>query len=349
MIESIEIRNFQIHKKTRIEFVPGINIISGTSDNGKSSVIRAFRWVLENRPQGYSFRRWGTPEKAITAVDVVVDSETISRKRGNIKNEYVFEDTVYKALRSDVPDPIKEHLETLSFNIQMQNEKVFLFQDSDSNVAKLINDVSGISIIDDIHKESNKRLRDLNSEEKILKDLIKDKKAQKASYKSFVGLKKSLNALRIKVEDIDTKQESLDDITECLDNYRRLKQKKKRLPNVSGIEESISKLEKKRRILEEKEDSLDDLESFISFMEGINRVDEEDIIKISESIKKAEFLVKSLQKQEESLSVIEEDIDHVEYLISTRKENKIKLKNINDKIKEIKEECDICPVCEKRW
>jgi exonuclease SbcC len=212
MIESIAIRNFQIHKKTEVEFDPGITIISGTSDNGKSSIIRAFRWVFQNRPQGYSFRRWNTPDKAITAVDVSVDGEVISRKRGKVRNEYVFQDTTYKALRSDVPDIIKEHVEMLPFNIQPQSGKVFLFEDSDSEVAKLINDVSGISVIDDILKESNRRLRELNSEEKILNDMIKNKKAQASSLKVFVGLNKRVRAINESYSEVEEKESLLSGI-----------------------------------------------------------------------------------------------------------------------------------------
>ena len=77
MINSVVVRNFQIHKKTSIEFVSGVNIISGTSDNGKSSLIRAMRWVIENRPQGFYFKRWESPETALTAVSMVVDDKEV--------------------------------------------------------------------------------------------------------------------------------------------------------------------------------------------------------------------------------------------------------------------------------
>lgn len=349
MIESIEIRNFQIHKKTKIDFVDGINIISGTSDNGKSSIIRAFRWALENRPQGYTFRRWGTPEKAITAVDVVVDGEVISRKRGNVKNEYVFDGTTFKALRSDVPDPIKEHLEILPFNIQMQNDKVFLFQDSDSNVAKLINDISGISVIDDILKESNRRLRELNSEEKLLKDLIKEKKAQKATYKSFVKMKKSVTGLKEKIEDVEEKREILEGIEEDLSSYRALKAKKKSLPDVSDIDGRIEYINDKRKVLAEKSNFVDYLEFFVDFMEKTERIDDEDLEYIQSVLSKIEKLHKKLKEKEEMVSSLDEDTEQILYLLSERKENKVKLKSLRDRMEEIKEECSVCPVCDKEW
>ena len=44
MINSIKIQNFQSHKNTTIKLKPGVNIITGSSDCGKSVDIRALKW-----------------------------------------------------------------------------------------------------------------------------------------------------------------------------------------------------------------------------------------------------------------------------------------------------------------
>ena len=41
MIKSVGIVNFQSHEETAIEFSPGLNVIAGGSDAGKSSILRA--------------------------------------------------------------------------------------------------------------------------------------------------------------------------------------------------------------------------------------------------------------------------------------------------------------------
>ena len=349
MIESIEVRNFQIHKRTKIDFVPGINIISGTSDNGKSSIIRAFRWVLENRPQGFSFKRWGTPDKVITAVDIIVDEESISRKRGSVKNEYVFQDSTYKALRTDVPDPIKEHLEILPFNIQMQNDKVFLFQDSDSNVAKLINDVSGISVIDDILKESNRRLRELNSEEKILKDMVKDKQTQMITNKAFVTLKKKMKAIKSKIEYLQGIEEELEELEECLISYRELKARKKKLPDIDALEETIDRMSHLVNVIQHDQKNVETISEFIGLLEIKKTIPDKKLNSILVRIERLEeksSKLESLIADEESL---DEELEQMVYLTKTKKENKFRLKSTNEKLLEVKEECGACPVCEKEW
>ena len=52
MIHSIKIQNIQSHKDTQLEFNPGINAIVGSSNNGKSAILRALYWVVYNRPLG---------------------------------------------------------------------------------------------------------------------------------------------------------------------------------------------------------------------------------------------------------------------------------------------------------
>jgi len=57
MIKYLQIQNFQSHKDSLLEFDPGVNVIVGSSDSGKTAVIRALRWLVWNRPSGDAFRR----------------------------------------------------------------------------------------------------------------------------------------------------------------------------------------------------------------------------------------------------------------------------------------------------
>jgi exonuclease SbcC len=64
MIDSLSIQNFQSHEKTELEFDEGINIIIGQSDSGKSAILRALNWVVNNKPNGEAFKsNWGGDTK----------------------------------------------------------------------------------------------------------------------------------------------------------------------------------------------------------------------------------------------------------------------------------------------
>ena len=50
MIKSIHVVGFQSHADSTIEFDPGVNVLIGQSDSGKTAVVRALDWALNNRP-----------------------------------------------------------------------------------------------------------------------------------------------------------------------------------------------------------------------------------------------------------------------------------------------------------
>ena len=78
MIQSLALKNFQSHKDTLIKFDPGVNVIVGSTDSGKSAIIRALRWLVWNRPIGDKMRsNWGGE------TEVIIDDEL-----GRTKDEY---------------------------------------------------------------------------------------------------------------------------------------------------------------------------------------------------------------------------------------------------------------------
>jgi len=87
MIQQLSIANFQSHKDTTLAFDPGLNVIVGPTDCGKTAVIRALRWLIWNRPMGEAFRStWGGD----TEVEITTDDErrwVIRRAKGS-NNEY---------------------------------------------------------------------------------------------------------------------------------------------------------------------------------------------------------------------------------------------------------------------
>jgi len=48
MIKSVSIQNFEAHQDTTIQFGPGLNLICGLSNSGKSSILRAIRVAVNN-------------------------------------------------------------------------------------------------------------------------------------------------------------------------------------------------------------------------------------------------------------------------------------------------------------
>ena len=64
MLIQLVIENFQSHEKTALEFCSGINTIVGSSNSGKSAILRALYWVVYNKPGGFGFSsHWNLDKK----------------------------------------------------------------------------------------------------------------------------------------------------------------------------------------------------------------------------------------------------------------------------------------------
>ncbi len=166
MLKKINIKNFQKHSKLSLALHKGINVIAGRSDVGKSSILRAIKWAVTNRPSGDSFRKKGT---TYTGVQLVTTNGSVLREKGKGKNQYVVGKEPLKALRTDVPEDVSILLNMGSENIQSQHETYFLLDKSPGQVAKELNKVVGLDEMDRSLKQINSDTRSITSEQKFVK------------------------------------------------------------------------------------------------------------------------------------------------------------------------------------
>ena len=146
MIQSLSLSNFQSHKKTKLEFSDGVNVIIGGSDSGKTSIIRALKWLVFNRPGGDAFRStWGGD----TTVELTVDNISIRRtKSGKDINLYQKDGIKYAAFGTEVPNDITDLLNLNEINLQAQMDSPFLISSTPGDVAKHFNQIAHLDQID---------------------------------------------------------------------------------------------------------------------------------------------------------------------------------------------------------
>ena len=161
MIKSIQLQNFQSHKDTLIEFCDELNVISGSSDKGKSAgTLRPLRWVREGRPLGESIRNWDSEEGDTVRVEITTDKACVIKERTDGKAKYILGKKSFEAVKQDVPEEIIEALGLSDINIQMQHDKFFLLDESPGEVAKKLNEMVGLDVIDRLYKFLNGRITD---------------------------------------------------------------------------------------------------------------------------------------------------------------------------------------------
>lgn len=145
MIEYVAVQNFQAHRKLKIEFDPRITTIVGPSDVGKSAIIRALRWAITNTPSGDSFKSTGTKG---TTVTVGVDGHTVRRKKGGSTNSYEVDGDASVSFGRGVPGPVASVFNMAAVCWQGQHDAPFWFGQTGGDVAKRLNAVVNLGVID---------------------------------------------------------------------------------------------------------------------------------------------------------------------------------------------------------
>ena len=182
ILERLHIQNFQSHANSELEFSKGLNVIIGESDQGKSSIIRALRFCLFNRPLGTGFLSHFKKKKETTEVALHFTEGNITRIRGNNRNEYVVDGKKLEALKFDVPEEVGLLSGISDINFQVQGDPHFLLSDTPGVRAKLTNALVGLSVID-------------VSVGKIKSEILKTTERKKALIASVSKIESSLEQL----------------------------------------------------------------------------------------------------------------------------------------------------------
>ncbi len=132
MIKRISFTNFKCLRNLTLDFVDGVNIISGSSDTGKTTVLRGLQWALFNTPQGRGAITHGEKEGR---VEVELDKSAITRGiKGN--NFYQLDGESFSAFRTSVPKPIEDLVNMADINVQNRRDMPFMISEKAGDVAQ---------------------------------------------------------------------------------------------------------------------------------------------------------------------------------------------------------------------
>ena len=170
MIPRIRIQNFQSHKDTEIHLSPGLNVVIGSGDSGKSAILRAIRWNQSNRirhddrPMGDSYvSDWAKSTSAKGAVTLLEDCRvTIDKPEGTCsrfreapkakgdkeRNGYDLNGQRFEAIGVSVPEQVSEFFNWSEVNVQKQQDQAFLLSKGAGEVATFLNKTVRLDSID---------------------------------------------------------------------------------------------------------------------------------------------------------------------------------------------------------
>lgn len=225
MINTIRLKDFQSHKDSTFEFIPGVNVITGVSGVGKSSVIRALNYVFTNKkPNGVEYKR--RPDAKGFEIELDVDGHKIKRVKGTKTNEYHIDGEVYKDIGVTVPDKLYEvtkikpiKVATDEFNVQLakQFDPHFLMFLPDSSKVKFLNRLSGAHILDIALKETSKDLVALE------KDKLTNENELTQVQTTINGLLEIIDPIKLVLKDAKEKYEVLAEDAKRLEALKQAK------------------------------------------------------------------------------------------------------------------------------
>lgn len=364
-LKSLELNNFQKHKYLKIELSPKVNVIYGKSDSGKSCIIRAIRWLFfPNELRGDVVRREGSKKTSVIAtlsngaIIERIKSATLNRYKITIKGETKEYDTIGKGLPDEFYQiikvkPVEVDKDHLILNVANQLSLPFLFDKSPTFRVKLFNKLTGNDIVDKVFQSLNKDLLQINREEKLENEHLKELQSSQEQIKQDINKTGKEYAKFSKLyEQIKLKVEKYDELNEC---QLKLTKVDDELGNVNNELESIKLIPDKNLIqLEKRIDRFDKLNSLVSHLKEIK----EEVINVDKKLASIILPKININKLRDKIEVLEKLVE-LKLALKESNENKEKIeeelgnviegiKRESKQYKELLKKVGICPVCKTK-
>jgi len=345
MIKKVRIQNFQSHKDTELLFVPGVNVIVGNTDSGKTAILRALRWANWNRPVGEAFRStWGGD------TEVQIDTEDghcVVRGKGQ-DNFYKVDEKLLHAFGTTVPEEVQKILNINEINFQRQFDAPFLLNSTAGEVASHFNRLAHIDLIDISNRKIKAWIKDIQKNKNIEESKI-------AQYRQELSEFDYLEDLETDVSELEEKQTRLDmlrkDVSDMSIKIQAVEKQKNRIlflqEFLANDEETVHTLEQSVSHYLELEERINTLSSLIVSIEEQSQIIEELTEELSlesivtDMLKKVTFHTEMQRKRDQLKSLIfsiESVIIRIAQLTTTLEQQKAEFS---------KKMPDVCPLCEQ--
>ena len=339
MIKSLEIKNIQTHKDSRLEFSPGINALVGTSNNGKSAVLRALLWAITNRPLGTEIllSNWAYDSKGKQceemSVTVEKDDSVLIRRKTKNDNEYILNGEVMEAIKTDVPEDVRKFFALSETNIQKQQDVPFLLSQSSGKTAEYFNRIVRLDIIDRVLTNAETTRRKLKNQFESSEQEEKKLEKKLEDYAWLDSVEKLIERYKVVNSKCEELTESRDELKISIEKFEEIN--KRRFPDFSKQKKIISDIEK---IDSENKDLVFEIESLnesISEFKVLSKKSGFDFTKEKKLIERIE----SIEIDRGEIEKLKEQIEQVEYADGFIKSQTEYIKGLKKQLPEI------CPIC----
>lgn len=255
-IKKINIKYFQTHEDTSLDFSDGITVLVGKTDSGKTAIIRALKLLIKNKPRGNGFISVFAPSdkknKATTRVSMTLEDDTeIIRTKSENKNEYIVKkentENSYNNFGINIPPEIDEEIGSysvkidkdtyLDVNFAEQLSQPFLLFESPAIKTKLIDKIARIDVLNKAIKNTKIKTQEIKNSQKKVEDKISSCKEELKNFESLEEEKIKLALLKQKYKEYIDKKEQLEKLISLKENLEQIESK---LNQGKSIKEQLS-------------------------------------------------------------------------------------------------------------
>jgi len=207
-IKKLELKNFQAHKHTVIDFNDQFNCIVGPSRAGKSSVVRALNFLFFDKWSDSYVRNGSAFTELILHLD---NGYIISRSKsvGSVVNKIVVtnpdktQQQPYEKFGTDTPEPVRKILQIypvkidvdadVEVNVADQDHSPFLLSESGPVKTKYINRLTGAHVLDAAMRSVNKDKSSLLTEKSLILDNVEQLTGKLSKFSNVYTVKDKLS------------------------------------------------------------------------------------------------------------------------------------------------------------
>ena len=339
-IKSVRLFNFQNHRDNIFYLADGLNILTGSNDNGKSAIARALDFALNNNKSGDIVRY---NQKECFVEIHFFDGSMLKRSAApDNRVEFKYKDdpkaTVYKSFGNKLPDEVKKFLgyppisnELGPLNYSNQNNKNFLIDQSPAHLPFIISDLVGVADLETASKnlfsEVDRYSKDAAKIEKEINSLETDLE----QYKNLDDDIEKHNNLKIILDNIDDEKTKIDSLQKAVDDVNnivsRIRKARKELKLnteiVNTLSESVKKIEKEHNSLFNTLSEYNALKSIIhkikkykKEIEQYNKLEDEEFLTIIKSAENNINQISNIETNNTKFDSLKTSIDNKKQEIS---------------------------------
>lgn len=218
-IKNIRLENFQSYKDQTIEFKPGLNLILGSSDSGKSAILRAISFVLYNTPRSKTLIHHGATEVRVTIE--YSDGTIITRIRGD-RNAVMIslpsgDIKTWDKIDTELPEEVKKAMgfppiDDINGTIAYADQfaKMFLVDLSPTDLPRSLSSLTGVELLEHSAKELMQNYKTLEKQVKADEKTLTKLLDEQQSFDFIDEIEKRLKSTNATITSLDMLQNNIE-------------------------------------------------------------------------------------------------------------------------------------------